>query len=412
MRMLLRTILAGVASCGALALVPADAQAQAKPALPAPAKAAPAPASVLVRVENPLAFARRDEVIALSWAAFVSRMPTLSPSAVRAVDTVSGVEYAVQVVKSEQDPKFDSLLVQLDLQPSETRVIRIEGQAPRVPPKRRVFAGHIDERDDLAWESDRVAFRTYGVGLAKVEPLVSSGMDVWTKRTRDLIVEKWYAKGHDDYHKDTGEGADFFDVGTSLGAGGTAVWRDGRMDKSRNFSGWRVMANGPIRAVFELRYEPWTSGAVTVTETKRISLDAGSNVNRNESVFTFTGVDSIAYVTGVVKRAGIVGSTSRANSWAWLSGWGPVSPKGGGHGELGTAVLLPRERLLDWKETGDHYLAVATARPGVPVVHYFGAGWTASGDFADVRAWWTYLDDVARRLAAPVRTMLVPASGE
>jgi pectinesterase len=75
-------------------------------------------------------------------------------------------------------------------------------------------------------------------------------------------------------------------------------------------------------------------------------------------------------------------------------------------------VLVPRERLLDWKETGDHYLAVATARAGIPVVHYFGAGWTASGDVADVRAWWRYLDDFARRLAAPIRVQLVlPTEG-
>jgi pectinesterase len=328
------------------------------------------------------------------------------------VDTTSGVELAVQLLQANDNPKFDSLLVQLDFKPSEARVIRLEARAPERAATPRVFAEHIEERDDLAWESDRIAFRTYGLGLSKVEPLISSGMDVWTKRTRDLIVARWYSKGHDDYHKDTGEGADFFDVGTSLGAGGTAVWRDGRMFKSRNFAAWKVIAGGPIRTVFELRYAPWKAGDVTVTEVKRISLDAGSNLNRNESVFTFSGADSIAYVTGVVKRAGLVGSFSVANPWAWLSGWGPVSPKGGGHGELGTAVLVPRERLLDWKETGDHYLAVATARAGIPVVHYFGAGWTASGDVADVRAWWRYLDDFARRLAAPIRVQLVlPTEG-
>jgi pectinesterase len=366
---------------------------------------------VFVRVENPLAIARPDEVVALSWTALVQRLPALAPSAVRAVDTASGAELAVQVLRGDGDARSDSLLVQLDLRAGESRVFRVEAQAPTAAAKARAFGAHIDERDDLAWENDRVAFRTYGVGLAKVEPLVSSGMDVWTKRTRDLIVEKWYSKGHDDYHKDTGEGADFFDVGTSLGAGGTAVWSGNQMHRSRNFAAWRLLANGPVRVVFELKYAPWQAGAVTVSEVKRISLDAGANLNRNVSVFSFAGADSIAYVTGVVKRAGLVGATSLANPWAWVSGWGPVSPKGGGHGELGTAVLIPRDRLLDWRETGDHYLAIATARPGVPVVHYFGAGWTASGDVADVRAWWRSLDELARRLAAPVRTTIITPSG-
>lgn len=406
MRTSLQRLLRSAAVLSAIIVSVAEAQAPAKTAGKPSVKAVAPATAVVVRVENPLALARPDEVIAISWAALVNRMPGLAPGAVRAVDSASGAELPVQLLKGDRDAKFDSLLVQLDLAASAIRVVRIEGQAPAAAPKVRVYAGHVEERDDLAWESDRIAFRTYGVGLVKVEPLVSSGMDVWTKRTRELIVEKWYGKGHDDYHKDTGEGADFFDVGTSLGAGGTAVWRDGRMFKSRNFAAWRVLANGPIRAVFELRYEPWKAGELTVTEVKRISLNAGANLNRNESVFTFAGADSIAYVTGVVKRAGLVGSTSLTNAWAWLSGWGPVSPKGGGHGELGTAVLLPRERLLDWRETADHYLAIATARSDVPVVHYFGAGWTASGDFADVRAWWRHLDELARRLGAPVRVTI------
>ena len=49
------------------------------------------------------------------------------------------------------------------------------------------------------------------------------------------IVEKWYEKGHDSYHRDTGEGADFFDVGQTLGAGGTAIWRDDTIYRAWNF---------------------------------------------------------------------------------------------------------------------------------------------------------------------------------
>ena len=399
MRQPLWGVIGGVAL--AWALTGAGAQ-----STPTNVRAHAAPTRLTVRAENPLSISRPDEVVALSWAQLAETLPALRPDAVRAVDAATGAELPVQVLHASDGAKPETLLVQLDFRPGETRLFRVEAHTPEHAPSPRVFATHIDERDDLAWESDRIAFRTYGAGLAKVEPLVSSGMDIWNKKTRDLIVERWYAKGHDDYHRDTGEGADFFDVGTSLGAGGTAVWRDGRMYKSPNFADWRVLARGPIRVVFELRYAPWSAGNLSVSEVKRISLDAGANLNRNESVFTFSGADSIAYVTGLVKRAGLVGSTSVANAWAWLAGWGPVSPKGGGHGDLGTAVLLPRDRLLDWKETGDHYLAVATARPGVPVVHFFGAGWTDSGDFADVRAWWRHLDEFARRLAAPIRVTL------
>jgi pectinesterase len=36
------------------------------------------------------------------------------------------------------------------------------------------------------------------------------------------------------------------------------------------------------------------------------------------------------------------------------------------------------------------------------VVHWIGAGWTATGDFPTAESWWTYLDAFARRLASPV----------
>jgi pectinesterase len=122
------------------------------------------------------------------------------------------------------------------------------------------------------------------------------------------------------------------------------------------------------------------------------------------------GAAEIPYAIGVVKRPGMIGITSKAQPWAWLTGWGPVAPKNGGHGELGNAVLLPRERVVDWKEAHNHYVAVARAASGQPVVHYVGAGWTASGDFPTPQAWWGYLDAFAQRLAAPVKVTLGAAA--
>ncbi|HYH83390.1 MAG TPA: DUF4861 family protein, partial [Longimicrobium sp.] len=267
-------------------------------------------------------------------------------------------------------------------------------------------------RDDVAWESDRIAFRIYGQGLWKAseyQPLVSSGLDVWLKSVRDLVVEKWYAKGHDAYHVDTGEGADFYSVGPTLGAGGDAPWRDGKMWPAKNFRSHRIIATGPIRTVFELTYDPWDAGGVQVTETRRFTLDAGHNLFRGESTFTSADGSDVPYVIGTVKREGLVGSTSRAGAWGWLATWGPVERKNGGHGELGTAVLMPRERITDVRELGDHYVLGAVARSGVPVAHYIGAGWSDSGDFRGVEDWWRHLDRMSQRLANPIAVTVVPA---
>ncbi|MFL5582736.1 MAG: DUF4861 family protein [Gemmatimonadaceae bacterium] len=363
--------------------------------------------SLAVRVKNPIAEARRDETIALPWAQVRSALPGAAANRVRVVDG-SG-EVVSQALDTNADGQPDSLLFQASFWPNETKAFAVEAAAP-APAKARVHVKYVPERSDVAWESDRVAFRTYGRKLWELENLHSSGVDVWVKRTRDLVLDKWYAGGHDFYHIDRGEGADFFSVGPTLGGGAVAIWRGGKMYRAENFKDYRIVADGPIRLVFDLDFETWDAAGLRVSETARFSMDAGSNLYRRESVFRAEGADTLSVAVGFVKRAGLVGSTSRAQQWAWLSGWGPVTNKygEGGHGELGTAVMLDRRSLTDTKELDDHYVAVATARSGQPLVTYVGAGWTGSRDFGGAEDWWAYLNDYARRLAAPleVSTML------
>jgi len=356
-----------------------------------------------VRVQNTLTIARPDETIGVRWSDVRRQLPAATPGSVR-VRSSAGDELVSQVVDNDGDGTMDELIFQSSFSPGEAKRFVVESGAPGfAPPKWRAYAVHEDPRDDVAWESDRIAYRIYGQGLWKVDSLNSSGVDIWVKRVRDPIVDKWYAKGHDEYHHDNGEGADFFDVGESLGAGGTGIWRGDKLYRALNFKGWRVITPGPVRAIFELQYQPWDAAGLRVSETKRISLDAGHNLNHIVSIFkTDNGSGDIPWVTGIVKRPGVVGSESKAKSWAWLSEWGPVVPKNGGHGELGIGILLPRDAVVDWKETSDHYMALSRAKSGEPMSYYIGAGWTASGDFHDVRDWWAYLDEQAARIATPL----------
>ena len=364
--------------------------------------------SFVVRAENALAMTRTDETIGLAWTDVKAKLPNATPTQVRVRDFASGRAVVSQVVDNDGDGTMDELIFQATFTPNDVKRFVIEAAAPSKPDKVRVYASHQDPRDDVAWENDRIAFRIYGQGLWKVDSLLSSGLDVWVKRVRTPIVEKWYAKGHDEYHRDTGEGADFFDVGQTLGAGGTAIWRDGKMYRAWNFKSWKVIANGPVRAIFELQYQPWDAGSgPRVTETKRIALDAGQNLNHVTSIFrSESPVNDLPWVTGLVKRPSVVGSESKARPWAWLSVWGPVVPKDGGHGDLGTAVLIPRDAVSEWRENDDHYFLVSHTKPGEPVNYWVGAGWTDSGDFRDVREWWTYLDQFAQRLSTPIKTFL------
>lgn len=364
---------------------------------------------VAVRAENPLAVARADEVLALPWAQLRAALPALAADRVRVVDAATGAEQVTQAIDNDADGTTDELLVLTSFWPGERKELLVQAQAPAAAPVAHVHARHDEHRDDVAWESDRIAFRIYGQGLwqaSEFEPLVSSGVDIWPKRVRDLIVDRWYAKGHDDYHRDTGEGADFYTVGPTLGAGGVGVVQGGRVVTAKNFRSHRIIATGPIRAVFELTYDPWDAGGVQVREVRRIAIDAGQNLYRMETTFRTVDGRDLPFVTGTVKREGLVGSNRRGAQWGWLSTWGPVERKNGGHGSLGTAVLLPSAQFTDVAEIENHFLALSTARSGVPAVQYAGAGWTASGDFRGVEDWWRYLDAFAERLSAPIRVTI------
>lgn len=363
-------------------------------------------AKLSVKVSNPLAIERRDETITLAWAEVMKALPNATKDRIRVREVATGTEYPSQAVDENGDGSIDDFVFQASFWPKESKNFAVEAVAA-APQKPKTFVYHDSTRDDIAWENDRIAFRIYGQGIWHTkDSLVSAGIDVWPKSVRDLIVDKWYTKGHDEYHVDTGEGADFFEVGTTLGAGGTALWQDNKIKQFVNFKTSRIIAMGAVRGVFELTYDPVQMKGYTVAETKRFVIDAGQNLYREESTFKIVGAASAPYAIGVVKKDGLVGSSSLANPWAWVTGWAQVHKKHGGHGYLGTAVMLDKARVSELREIDDHYIAVTAAKSGEKVVHYIGAGWTDSGDFKDVMDWWGYLDKFAQRLGAPLKVTI------
>ena len=107
----------------------------------------------------------------------------------------------------------------------------------------------VSERfNDVASELDRIAHRMYHVDLIKAEGTISSGIDVWSKRTRRLVVDEWYKRRN--YHQDDGDGLDDYHVSRSRGCGGLGVWSNGRLYVSSNFKSARIVTTGPIRSEF------------------------------------------------------------------------------------------------------------------------------------------------------------------
>ncbi len=311
-----------------------------------------------------------------------------------------------QAVDTDGDGAFDQLVFQATFGARATKTF-VLSLGSKLPPRKadfRVYGRFVRERfDDFVWENDRVAHRVYGPALEtwEKEPLTSSGVDVWVKKTRVLVVNDWYMV--DDYHQDHGEGGDFYSVGPSRGCGGSGIWKDGRLFVSRNFRSSRVLANGPIRLVFELEYAPWDCGGVRVSERKRVTLDAGSHFNRFESVYSVDGAAEITWAAGIkrAKAADVRVAREQGIVRTWEAFKEP-------NGNLGCAIIVDPARLEAISEADGNVLVMGRTKAGVPAVYYAGSGWDKGGDVGGAAAWDGMVDDQAQRLRSPLKIEVLP----
>jgi rhamnogalacturonyl hydrolase YesR len=258
------------------------------------------------------------------------------------------------------------------------------------------YAAFMPQRkDDFAWENDRIGFRVYGPALEATGE-ISSGLDVWVKRTRKPIIEKWFYLA--DYHKDHGEGLDMYKVGPARGCGGTGIWRDGKAYVANNFITWRIVENGPSRVTFELTYAPYDAAGIKIRETRLISLETGMNLNRIENRFDWDGgSEELQAIVGIVKRPG-GGPPDFAKDGSWMAYWEPEQ-KGNGTIGCGAVMTSPAQSV----DTPEQAFLRTTVKRGRPLVYYAGAGWTKSGDFPSKELWVNYVSDAARKLAPASR---------
>ncbi len=363
--------------------------------------------AVVVTIRNPSDIPRPSETITLDAAKLRSLLAVEDVRRVHVRDDRSGRELLTQAVDTNDDGTYEEFLFQIDLAPRETRQLVLtvgERQIPSVGDFRAYGRFVQERRDDFAWENDRIAHRMYGAALETwpQEPLTSSAVDVWSKRTRRLVINDWYMV--DDYHRDHGEGADFYSAGSTRGCGGNGIWAGGKLYPSANFRGSRTLANGPIRVMFELTYAAWDAAAMRVSEVKRITLDAGQSFDRFESHYTIQGGPrELSEAIGIRKSEGSVVSNARERGT--LRTWEPFKEDAG---ELGCAVIVDPGTLTEFTADARNYLLVAKVPPGVPAVYYAGFGWNKSGDFRTVEDWDRYVADFSARLRSPVEVTLAP----
>jgi hypothetical protein len=356
-----------------------------------------------VIVKNDAPFARR-EMIEVG----AKDLPGVAKPAdfvrVRVTNVATGAEVVAQPVDTNGDYDDDQVVFQADLAANSTSRFRLV-LGERRPLKFsdfKVYGRFNRERhDDFVWENDKVAFRMYGEALETWarEPLTSSTVDAWVKKTPQLKVNEWYHV--DDYHKDHGEGGDFYSAGRTRGCGGSAFLANGQLFVSKNFRKSRVLSRGPIRLVFELHYDAYDVAGTKLREVKRVTLDAGSNFNRFENRYTNEAGEPVTpqalLAVGIKKarnadvrndvKAGILRTWEEQLSY-------------GKDGFLGCAIVADPAKV-DAAPVPELDGNVLIALRGATSYHA-GTGWDRSGDFKTMADFDAHVNAFARRLASPI----------
>ena len=362
-----------------------------------------------VTVANKLPLARASQTIELT----AEQLASLDAKELNTVhvQNSAGKELLAQAVDTDGDAyrKADIVIFQSDFAANETKkfTVTIGAKQSFSREQFKAFGRFNRERfDDFVWENDRIAHRTYGKALEtwEGEPLSSSTIDIWSKRTPRMVVNDWYLADH--YHEDTGEGADYYSAGPSRGCGGNGLWAADRLWTSRNFVNSRVLANGPIRVMFELEYAPFQVDNISVSEVKRITLDAGSQLDRFQSSykqFTRPGqAQKLATGIGLKKTSGEQIETNVERGW--LLKWEKLEKNAGNQG---LAIIVDPKKFEKQTEDKLNQLIVAKVSDNNVVSYWAGFCWDKADQLTDAAAWKKYVDEFAQGVQSPIEVSVV-----
>ncbi len=305
-------------------------------------------------------------------------------------DERDGACLPYQLWDENGDGQPDKLLFVSTFVAGVTRSFRVFNDAALPKPDLTAvcFGRHAPDRlDDYLWENDKTAWRVYGPGVAQPPPkgegLVSSGVDVWSKKVSYPIIDKWLKIGH--YHTDTGEGMDNYKVGTARGCGGFAVWRGGKAYCAGNWASQKCLATGPVRTAFEVTYAPVECDGVTVEEKRVVTLDRGRRFTKHAATFTVKGAYKVSGGPGLNVAAAKEhnGELTLRPDQGWLANFEPAQKDGS---SIFTAIFTEGESAVATTAEGD-LLLVRPIDEGRPFVWWAGQGWTGRGEVLDARDW-------------------------
>lgn len=372
-------------------------------------------ASMLLTVENTLDF-DRNEVIAIEREQLLTLLGEDSEENVRVMRRSDKEYLSTQWIDYDGDGTSDEVLIQVEISAnsSEEFMLSIDPMVDVPETALTTYSRFVPERtDDYTWENDRVAFRTFGPEAERMVVdgerggTLTSGIDLWLKRVDYSIIDKWYEGYLEDansYHVDHGEGYDPYHVGKSRGTGGIGVWLEDTLLTSRNYIAYKKIAEGPLRTVFELTYAPWSKYGIR--ETKRISLDLGSNFSKFEIDLT-SDKEVPNYAIGITTHEGS-GEVNKNTDDGWFRHWEPIDDAFLGEGVVLDPSRFDRSFINESTVPDQSQLLILTYPKNGILTYYAGFAWTKSGQVSSVEDWELLLQRQAERIESPLKVTFTP----
>ena len=385
--------------------------------------------TLTVTVSNSLPIERQGEMVEIPMDKVVKELG-LADTAQVVVWDKDGVEVPYQIT-------YDDKLIfpaSVAAESSNTYTLQI-GNPENVSVKAcgRVYP---ERMDDIAWENDLIGCRAYGPTLQKRGER-GFGYDLFTKRsTTEPVLEEMYAMQNSSenwakvnelrktdpkaanelvqtftYHVDHGYGMDCYAVGPTLGAGVAALMVDDAIVYPWCYKDYEILDNGPLRFTLKLEFHPLkVKEDTTVVETRIITLDTGSHLNR--TVVSYSSLqESLPVVTGIVLHD-TIGSVVTDAKNGYMTYVDPTTGPGQGKIFMGAAfpediidakvVLFPEEEKRSRNNAYGHALAVSEYEPNGEYVYYWGFAWDQA-DIQTPEAWNEYMKDFAQKVRTPLK---------
>lgn len=314
--------------------------------------------SMTVTVTNPLALERTGEMVEVPMSDVTAKLQ-LADTAQIVVLGEDGQQVPYQVTYDEK------VVFPATVKANGTATYTIQSGTP--DPYNVIACGrYYPERlDDVAWENDLGGYRAYGPALQKRGER-GFGYDLFTKyNTTEPILESLYAEELDkekrariaelkktdpkaaaelqnaiSYHIDHGYGMDCYAVGPTLGCGTAALMAGDTIIYPYCYRTQEILDNGPLRFTVKLEFNPLTvRGDSNVVETRVITLDAGSYLNK--TVVSYTNLkEAMPVTTGIVLREpdGVV-TADAANGY--ITYVDPTTDRSGGNGKIFIGAAFP-----------------------------------------------------------------------